>query len=394
MFARNRRLFEVRFAEREKDGLKRANIAALFVVDCVRNAGPLTAQFENQGAYTVIAYTSDNSAQIQPATATRHRNCIDGELQTKTKPKIKGNAMKHLLIGTGTLLMLTMVSADVVAQNGRGDGNRKSRGSNAPEFQTRVGAQLQATRSQAGRRGAAGQHGNQSGQMSGVASMNTGGFDLLRMWEEEKLARDVYTSLAKSSKVPIFQNISRAESQHMQALERLIRSGDTGAGILNNTPGVFVFPEYQRLYQTLLADGKRSSLDALMVGAKIEEMDIADLRGMLTQTRDPQTRQILERLMQGSQNHLRAFASQIAMQGASYNAEFLPQAEFDQIATSPGQSRGQQAGRSGTSAGQGSQNRGNGPKFGFQRQSGGSQGPGPRRQGSSRQSGGSKGFVR
>ena len=55
--------------------------------------------------------------------------------------------------------------------------------------------------------------------------------------------------------------------------------------------------------------------------------------------------------MQGSQNHLRAFASQIAKQGASYNAEFLTQAEFDQIARSSGQGHGQQ------SAGRGANNR-------------------------------------
>lgn len=98
--------------------------------------------------------------------------------------------------------------------------------------------------------------------------------------------------------------------------------------------------------------------------------------------------------MYGAVNVLRAFASQIAMQGSSYNAEFLTQAEFDQLATSGGQSRAQQAGRLETSAGQGSQNRGNGPRFGFQRKSGGSQGQGPQRQGSSRRHGGSKGFVR
>ena len=57
-----------------------------------------------------------------------------------------------------------------------------------------------------------------------LLSTNTSGPDLLRMREEEKLARDVYTSLAKTSKLTIFRNISRAESQHMQSVERLIRA--------------------------------------------------------------------------------------------------------------------------------------------------------------------------
>ena len=131
--------------------------------------------------------------------------------------------------------------------------------------------------------------------------------------------------------------------------------------------GIFVFPEYQQLYKSLIASGTRSPLDALTVGAKIEEMDIADLRRLLTQTTDRQVRQVLEHLMQGSQNHLRAFAFQIAKQGATYNAEFLTQAEFDQIAGSSGQGRGQHsAGRGANNRGQGLQNRGKGRQLGPQ----------------------------
>jgi hypothetical protein len=299
--------------------------------------------------------------------------------------------MKRLLIGLGTVLILAMVTTDAMAQKGRGNGGGQGRGASGPGIQTRAGNQGKASQLQQGNHGPAAQHGNQIRQTSGVLSTSTGGPDLLRMREEEKLARDVYTSLARSSKLPIFRNISRAESQHMQSVERLIRSGAAGEVNLNDTPGVFVFPEYQQLYGTLIASGTRSSLDALMVGARIEEMDIADLRRMLTQTRDQQTRQVLERLMQGSQNHLRAFASQIGRQGASYNAEFLTQADFDQIASSSGKGHGQQsAGRSGINRGQGSQT--NGQQYGPQFQGNGGQGFGPQNQ--SRQGGSGQGAGR
>jgi rubrerythrin len=218
------------------------------------------------------------------------------------------------------------------------------------------------------------------------------------MREEEKLARDVYTQLAKTSTLPIFRNISRAESQHMQAIERLLRGG--GRNVLNDKLGVFAFADYQQLYDSLVASGSRSPLDALKVGAKIEEMDIADLRQMLNQANDQQVRQVLQHLLQGSQNHLRAFASQITRQGASYNAEFLSQADFDQIAKSSEQ--GQQSRRGGNAGGQGSQNGGNGPGFGFQGQNSGGQGlggqgldgQGQRGQGRGRQGGGGKGRGR
>ncbi|TWU51402.1 DUF2202 domain-containing protein [Rubripirellula reticaptiva] len=259
--------------------------------------------------------------------------------------------MKRLLIGLGALLTLALVTSDVMAQQRRGKGGAGT--------QARAGYQRQPQNQGHSQRG------SQSQQPTSLLSTNIGSPDLLRMREEEKLARDVYTSLAKTSKLPIFRNISNAESQHMQAIERLI--GAANGNAFNDIPGTFSYPDYQQLYQSLVASGTRSPLDALMVGAKIEEMDIADLQKLLTQTTNPQIRQVLEQLMRGSQNHLRAFASQIAKQGASYNAEFLTQEEFDQIASSSGQGHGH------GSQGHGSQSRSTGKQFGFQGQNSGGQ---------------------
>ncbi|TWU48643.1 hypothetical protein Poly51_45440 [Rubripirellula tenax] len=293
--------------------------------------------------------------------------------------------MKRLLIGLGALLALSMAAPNAMSQQRRGNGGSgQSRGSGgvAIQTQTRTGSQGRGrnaiemhsqsnTQTRAGNQGQ-GRRGDQSRQPTGNFSVNSGSPDLLRMREEEKLARDVYTKLAKTSSLPIFRNISRAESQHMQAIDRLVRGG--GGNVLNDMPGVFAFADYQQLYDSLVATGSRSPLDAVKVGAKIEEMDIADLRQMLNQTSDPQVRQVLQHLLQGSQNHLRAFASQLARQGASYNAEFLSQADFDQIANPPEQR--QQSRRGGNAGGQGSQNRGNGLGFGSQGQSSVGQGLG------------------
>jgi hypothetical protein len=274
--------------------------------------------------------------------------------------------MKRLLFGLGALLLLAVVSSDVTAQQRqRNGGAAQGRGSNGAggrtqaEMRARIGNQGQARS----------QQGNQIRQSSDPLSANSNGSDLLRLREEEKLAHDVYVKLAETSGLPIFRNISRAESQHMQSVERLVRSSNARNNALNGSPGVFLFPEYQQLYNSLVASGSQSPLEALMVGARIEEMDIADLRRMLNETSDPRVRQVLQRLMQASQNHLRAFASQIAQQGASYNAEFLSQAEFDQIAGSSGPGRGQQSvGGGANRSGPGLQNRGNGQQRRFRGQ--------------------------
>ncbi len=274
--------------------------------------------------------------------------------------------MKRTLIGFAALLAFALVSPDVLAQQQRGNrGAGQGRGSSGTavqsraQVQTQVGVKTPPGNPGLGRNQCPLQLGNKGQQSIGLLPAMTVSLDLLRMREEERLARDVYTKLAETSNVPIFHNISRAENQHMQAVERLI-GGATGSA-LNDTPGTFRDPDYQQLYQSLVASGTRSPLDALMVGAKIEEMDIADLQRLLAQTTSPQVQMVLENLMRGSHNHLRAFASQIAMQGASYNAEFLTQAQFDEIANS---------------SGQGSQFRGNGKQFGFQTQSSNGQGYG------------------
>lgn len=252
-----------------------------------------------------------------------------------------------------------MVATDSMAQNGRGGGGQ-GRGPRGAAVQSRAGNRDPAFDPKQGNQGAITQRGNQHGQSSGVRSTNAASPDLLHLREEEKLARDVYTRLASSSKEPIFRNIARAESQHMRSIEQLARAGNAGPLNLNDTPGEFAFPEYQQLYETLVASGSRSPLDALKVG-EIEEMDIADLRQIMAQSTDPQARRVLEHLMQGSQNHLRAFASQIARRGASYNAEFLSQSDFDQIANASGRGRGQQSVRQ--AAGNPGNGRGFGPRF-------------------------------
>ncbi len=238
--------------------------------------------------------------------------------------------MKRLIIGLSVLIVLSMVALDVQAQQGKG----------------RIGS---------GQNGGGRGRGNQVNQGTNLGQTNMNSQELMRMWEEEKLARDVYISLAKTSNLPIFRNISSAESRHMQALEQLLRASGANSSALNSAHGVFVVPEHQQLFKALVVSGSRSPLDAVMVGAKVEEMDIADLQRMLAKRTNAQVRQVLENLMRGSRNHLRAFASQIASQGATYKAEFLSQAEFNRIATSPAE-KGQ--GRNSGIKGQGGKGRG------------------------------------
>jgi hypothetical protein len=85
-------------------------------------------------------------------------------------------------------------------------------------------------------------------------------------------------------------------------------------------------------------------LEALKVGAFIEETDIADLQKAMAGTSRPDILMVYDNLMRGSRNHLRAFAGQIEMQGVAYTAQAMPQAEVDAIINSPNERGGQGAG--------------------------------------------------
>jgi hypothetical protein len=131
------------------------------------------------------------------------------------------------------------------------------------------------------------------------------------MVEEEKLAHDVYVAMYARWGLSIFTNISDSETQHVAAVRNLLAFyglSDPSAGL---GPGTFADAELQHLYDTLIAQGNLSLLEALRVGAAIEEIDILDLQRLLGQTNKSNIRKVYTNLMDASGNHLRAFVNQI-----------------------------------------------------------------------------------
>ena len=191
-------------------------------------------------------------------------------------------------------------------------------------------------------------------QHRGRSSATTEEAEMLRfMREEEKLARDVYLALNEKWGAQIFANISRAESQHMAAVAKLLAKYNIADPIATDQRGVFTLPQLQQLYDSLVASGLKSPQDAVSVGLKIEEMDIADLRSAMTNTNHPDVQRVLQNLERASKNHLRAFARQLRRLGGTYVATSLDQQEFDAIANSTGET-----GRNRANANRGLANRG------------------------------------
>ena len=85
------------------------------------------------------------------------------------------------------------------------------------------------------------------------------------------------------------------------------------------------------LFDNLLTQGKLSALEALYVGAAIEEVDMLDLQQAIDNAENDHIRRMYENLLSGSQNHLRTYINQIEEQGDVYEALFLSQKQIDAV---------------------------------------------------------------
>ena len=155
------------------------------------------------------------------------------------------------------------------------------------------------------------------------------------MREEEKLARDVYTTLYAKWGINVFTNISSSEQQHTDAVLTLLNKYGLKDPVGNNLPGVFTNPDLQTLYTQLVAKGSTSILEAYKVGATIEDLDIFDLKNSLLKSDNQDIKLVYDLLSMGSRNHMRTFYGQIISLVSNYSAQFITQSELVAIVTTP-----------------------------------------------------------
>jgi hypothetical protein len=128
---------------------------------------------------------------------------------------------------------------------------------------------------------------------------------LLFMYEEENLARDVYTAMYTRWNQPVFKNIAASEQTHMNAIRTLLVR--YGLPVPQNSAGVFNDASLKSLYDQLVASGDQSLVTALQAGVAIEQKDIADLQTHLKETSHADIRQVYTNLLNASNNHLASF---------------------------------------------------------------------------------------
>ncbi len=157
--------------------------------------------------------------------------------------------------------------------------------------------------------------------------------DLQFMREEEKLARDVYLTMDQywGTQTQVFAQIALSEETHTSTVNYLLEKFGVEDPVVNDTIGVFTNEELQALYNELVAKGKNSLIDGLLVGSLIEETDMRDTLAAINSTDERAIILAYSNLLDGSKSHLKAFVNVIEAQGLIYEAQVLDDEEVELI---------------------------------------------------------------
>lgn len=166
-------------------------------------------------------------------------------------------------------------------------------------------------------------------ESAGLSDMERQG--LVYMREEEKLAHDLYAALYDIWGQNAFGNISSSELTHTSAVRELLDKYSVEDPAVGTLPGEFADVSLQELYDSLLVQGSESLIEALKVGAIVEEVDILDLKKYLEEVDNDDIILVYENLMRGSRNHLRAFVRSLSRQGIDYEPQYLSDEEYREI---------------------------------------------------------------
>lgn len=157
---------------------------------------------------------------------------------------------------------------------------------------------------------------------------------ILLMREEEKLARDVYITLRDKWGLIIFDDIAYSEQRHMDMVKQLIDKYGLEDPVADDSVGAFTQPEFKDLFDKLVALGEESVIEALRVGATIEDLDIFDLEEHIAKTDNDDVKQVFGNLKNGSYNHMRSFVEALRAYGDTYSAQYISEQELEDILSS------------------------------------------------------------
>ncbi|MEN8613823.1 DUF2202 domain-containing protein [Dehalogenimonas sp. THU2] len=162
---------------------------------------------------------------------------------------------------------------------------------------------------------------------------------ILYIYELEKLARDVYQNFYDKWGSSVLNVISGSEQSHMDIMKELTDKYNLANPAASKGRGEFTTNALQQMYNDLIERGSSSEITALSTAAEIEELDIIDIAEITAKTDKYDIGSALNKLTEGSENHLGIFTAKLKEQGVIYQPQHLSQQDFNQIiamVTTPG----------------------------------------------------------
>lgn len=158
--------------------------------------------------------------------------------------------------------------------------------------------------------------------------------NIMFILEEEKMARDLYFEFSKKYENKVFNNMYQGEQSHMKAMQKLVSRYNLEDPTAKRDVGEFHNRQIQKMHGELLEQGNKNFVEALKVGAEVEERDIDDIQDNIKNTSKADILFVYENLKRSSKNHLRAFIKKLNQEGEEYKPKYLEQAEFNSITSS------------------------------------------------------------
>ena len=147
--------------------------------------------------------------------------------------------------------------------------------------------------------------------------------------EDEKVARDLYFSFFGTFGLKPFENIGKAEDNHIKATEKLFDYYEIDYPALSEN-GKFENAIRQKLFDSLLLKGT-PELEAFKVMAMLEESNIVEYGEVLKTIANPNIKIVIENLARASANHFKAAIRQITALGGTYTPAIMTQEQYEAV---------------------------------------------------------------
>ena len=156
---------------------------------------------------------------------------------------------------------------------------------------------------------------------------------LLKVWQIQKLSRDLYQSFSTVWASPIYANMLSDTQHHMDFVHILL--GKFGIPVPQDLAGIFTDQVTQNLFNLMLNTGNGSAIEALKLAATAEDMIIDELQILLPQTANLEIQIIYQNLLKSARNHLRLFVNELSKAGISYDPQYISGDDYTAIIAAP-----------------------------------------------------------